>query len=426
MNVLLLGSGGREHAIAWKISQSANLTKLYIAPGNPGMASYGINVPIGVSDFQKLKQFVLEKNIDMLVVGPEIPLVEGIVDFFTGDEALKNISVIGPSKDGALLEGSKDFAKTFMQKYHIPTARYKTFTQASLKQGIEYLKQLTSPYVLKADGLAAGKGVVICPNLANAKNELTDILKTRKFGKASDKVIIEEYLQGIELSVFVLTDGENYKVLPAAKDYKRIGNADTGLNTGGMGSVSPVPFAGEAFMEKVEEQIIIPTINGLKAENILYKGFLFIGLMNVEGNPFVIEYNVRMGDPETESVFPRIESDILDLFEGVAKGTLSEKELKISPKYAACIMAVSKGYPESYPTGKQITGLEEIKDSLVFHAGTRVDEKDHLLTNGGRVLAITSLADTLQDALQKSYENMERIRFEGKYYRLDIGKDLLY
>lgn len=425
MNILLLGSGGREHAIAHKIAQSNKTSQLFIAPGNAGTLNCGKNVNIKNEDFEAVKTFVLQNAIDMVVVGPEAPLVAGIVDFFKNDPQLCNIAIIGPSKQGAELEGSKDYAKAFMSKYNIPTARYNTFCKDTIAQGIDFLRTLKPPYVLKADGLAAGKGVLILDSLAEAEKELKEMLENAKFGNASSKVLIEEYLKGIELSVFVLTDGKNYKILPEAKDYKRIGEADTGLNTGGMGSVSPVPFADKDFMQKVEQQIVVPTVNGLKNENIDYKGFIFIGLMNVDGDPYVIEYNVRMGDPETESVFPRIQSDVVELFEHTFAGTLAEAELKVTPQAAACVMMVAKGYPESYPKGDVIQGIVNVTDSLVFHAGTALNANGETITNGGRVICVTSLADTLNDALDKSYQSVEKIQWQNKYFRRDIGKDVL-
>lgn len=425
MNILLLGSGGREHAIAHKIAQSNKTSQLFIAPGNAGTLNCGKNVNIKNEDFEAVKTFVLQNAIDMVVVGPEAPLVAGIVDFFKNDPQLCNIAIIGPSKQGAELEGSKDYAKAFMSKYNIPTARYNTFSKDTIAQGIDFLRTLKPPYVLKADGLAAGKGVLILDSLAEAEKELKEMLENAKFGNASSKVLIEEYLKGIELSVFVLTDGKNYKILPEAKDYKRIGEADTGLNTGGMGSVSPVPFADKDFMQKVEQQIVVPTVNGLKNENIDYKGFIFIGLMNVDGDPYVIEYNVRMGDPETESVFPRIQSDVVELFEHTFAGTLAEAELKVTQQAAACIMMVAKGYPESYPKGDVIQGIANVTDSLVFHAGTALNANGETITNGGRVICVTSLADTLNDALDKSYQSVEKIQWQNKYFRRDIGKDVL-
>lgn len=424
MNVLIIGSGGREHAFAWKINQSKKLSKLYVAPGNAGTSLIATNVAIHPTDFDAIKKLVLEKNIELVIVGPEDPLVEGIHDFFLADEQLKSIGIIGPKKDGAQLEGSKEFSKKFMVKNNIPTAKYAAFTVETLQDGFHFLESLQPPFVLKADGLAAGKGVVILDDLQAAKNELTEMLTNKKFGAASTKVVIEEFLHGIELSVFVLTDGNSYKILPSAKDYKRIGEGDTGLNTGGMGAISPVPFADDAFIKKVEEQIVKPTITGLKKQGIDYKGFIFIGLMNNNGNPYVIEYNVRMGDPETEVVIPRIESDLLDLFEGVAHQTLHEKEIKISDKTATTVMLVSGGYPEDYEKGKEISNLENIANSLIFHAGTKL-ENNKVVTNGGRVIAVTSLANSIEEALQISFKNAKTIDFENKYYRKDIGKDLL-
>ncbi len=423
MNILILGSGGREHAYAWKLAQSKKLTKLFIAPGNAGTAAVGTNVTIAVTDFDGIKTFVLENQIQMVLVGPEEPLVKGIYDYFLADTQLKNIPVIGPSREGAQLEGSKDFSKQFMIRHHIPTARYETFTKESLKEGLKFLETLEAPYVLKADGLAAGKGVVIPTALAEAKKELSEMLAHAKFGAASQKVVIEEFLKGIELSVFVLTDGNSYKILPAAKDYKRIGEGDTGLNTGGMGAVSPVPFADEAFIKKVEERVIIPTMNGLKKEGITYKGFIFIGLMNCGGEPYVIEYNVRMGDPETEVVLPRIKSDLLDLFEGVANGNLHEKKFEVDTCFTTTVMLVAGDYPETYKKGDTITGLHLVEDSIAFHAGT-IQREDTIVTNGGRVMAITSFGNSMNEALEKSFKNAERIKYEGKYYRKDIGKDL--
>jgi phosphoribosylamine--glycine ligase len=423
MNILILGSGGREHAYAWKLAQSKRLSKLYIAPGNAGTASVGTNVNIAATDFDAIKNFVVENQINMVVVGPEDPLVKGVHDFFLADAALKNIPVIGPQKDGAQLEGSKDFSKQFMFRHHIPTARYETFTKETLAEGLKFLETLEPPYVLKADGLAAGKGVVIPNTLEEAKAELSEMLANAKFGNASAKVVIEEFLKGIELSVFVLTDGNSYKILPAAKDYKRIGVGDVGLNTGGMGAISPVPFANDEFIKKVEERVIIPTINGLKKEGIVYKGFIFIGLMNCNGDPQVIEYNVRMGDPETEVVLPRIKSDLLDLFEGVGSGNLHEKSFEVDTRFATTVMLVAGGYPEEYRKGDVITGFENVKDSIAFHAGTKQDG-DKVLTNGGRIIAITSFGETMKEALEKSFKNADQIKYEGKYYRSDIGKDL--
>ncbi len=423
MNILILGSGGREHAYAWKLAQSKRLSKLYIAPGNAGTASVGTNVNISATDFDAVKKFVVENQINMVVVGPEDPLVKGVHDYFLADEVLKKIPVIGPQKDGAQLEGSKDFSKQFMFRHNIPTARYETFTKETLAEGLKFLETLEPPYVLKADGLAAGKGVVIPNTLEEAKAELSEMLANAKFGNASAKVVIEKFLKGIELSVFVLTDGNSYKILPAAKDYKRIGVGDVGLNTGGMGAISPVPFANEEFIKKVEERVIIPTINGLKKEGIVYKGFIFIGLMNCNGDPQVIEYNVRMGDPETEVVLPRIKSDLLDLFEGVGNGNLHEKSFEVDTRFATTVMLVAGGYPEEYRKGDVMTGFENVKDSIAFHAGTK-QEGDKVVTNGGRVIAITSFGETMKEALQKSFANAEQIKYEGKYYRSDIGKDL--
>ena len=424
MNVLVIGSGGREHAFAWKIAQSPKLNQLFIAPGNAGTAEVGTNVEIGVNDFDAIKDFVLTNNIELIVVGPEDPLVNGIHDYFLADEALKNIGVIGPKKDGAELEGSKEFSKIFMEKHGVPTAKYQSFTKANLEDGYSFLETLTPPYVLKADGLAAGKGVLILDDLVVAKNELSNMIESGKFGDASATVVIEEFLHGIELSVFVLTDGENYKILPSAKDYKRIGEGDTGLNTGGMGAISPVPFADEAYLEKVEELVVKPTIAGLKADGIDYKGFIFIGLMNHNGNPSVVEYNVRMGDPETEVVIPRIKSDLLDLFEGVANQTLHEKNFEVDERTATTVMLVSGGYPEGYEKGKIMTGFDTIENSIPFHAGTKQDG-ENIITSGGRVLALTSFGNGIQDALDKSFLNAEKINFEKKNYRRDIGFDLI-
>lgn len=423
MNVLVLGSGGREHAFAWKIAQSKKLSNLYIAPGNAGTSACGENINVSVTDFDGIKKIVLEKDIDLVVVGPEDPLVKGIVAYFKNDALLKDIAIIGPSQEGAMLEGSKDVAKAFMQKHNIPTARYQTFNSSTLNEAKAFLKELQPPYVLKADGLAAGKGVLILDNIEEAEKELDEMLLNAKFGEASAKVVIEEFLNGIELSIFVLTDGKNYKVLPAAKDYKRIGEGDTGLNTGGMGAISPVPFADESFLQKVEERIIKPTVQGFEKDNIDYKGFVFIGLMNVNGDPFVIEYNVRMGDPETEAVLPRIESDLLETLEAVANQKLNEVEFKLSDKTAATVIMVSGGYPEAYEKGKEINGLDKPTDSIVFHAGTKFND-GKVLTSGGRVLAITSLADNMEEALQISYKTVQNITFEGVNYRKDIGQDL--
>jgi phosphoribosylamine---glycine ligase len=424
MKVLLLGSGGREHALSWKIAQSSHIDELFIAPGNAGTRLHGKNVDMAADDFNAIKGFVLEHGIDMVVVGPEDPLVKGIRDFFEADEQISKIPVIGPDKKGAQLEGSKDFSKQFMEKYNIPTAKYKTFTKDNLEDGYKFLDKLKAPYVLKADGLAAGKGVLILDSLTEAKEELTNMLVDAKFGDASSRVVIEEFLKGIELSVFVLTDGHSYKILPEAKDYKRIGEGDTGLNTGGMGAVSPVPFATPEFMDKVENQIVIPTVKGLQQEGIHYKGFIFIGLMAVKGEPYVIEYNCRMGDPETEVVMPRIKSDILDLFEGVATGTLSERDMEFDPRFATTVMMVSGGYPEAYEKGKTVYGLNEVDECQVFHAGTTSDGPV-VKTSGGRVLAVTAMGRNLETALEKSFRNVDKIEYEGAYYRKDIGQDLM-
>jgi len=424
MNILLLGSGGRESAFAWKIAQSPLLTQLFIAPGNAGTGAYGKNVNIKVTDFAAIKDFVLKNSVEMVLVGPEEPLVKGIHDYFLADAELKRISVIGPQEQGAQLEGSKNYSKAFMRRHNIPTAASATFTKNSLSEGLSYLETHKLPVVLKADGLAAGKGVLICQTLEEAQAELVAMLQDAKFGEASSSVVIEEFLTGIELSVFVLTDGKSYKILPEAKDYKRIGEGDTGLNTGGMGSISPVPFADEAFMKKVEEQIVKPTIHGLKADLIPYKGFIFIGLMNDGGEPSVIEYNVRMGDPETESVMPRIESDFVELLLGVANENLHEKEFKVSPKTAATVMLVASGYPGDYLKGKVITGTENVRDSFVFHAGTVLDE-GQVKTAGGRVIAITSLQDNMFEAVQHAVTDAGRVYWDGRYFRADIGFDLL-
>ena len=423
MNILILGSGGREHTFAYKISQSPRCSKLFVAPGNAGTAGIATNLSISVNDFEAIKKAVLEHAIKMVVVGPEDPLVNGIYDFFQQDSQLKNVMLIGPSKRGALLEGSKERAKEFMMDHKIPTAAYQSFTSESLEAGKQFLETLKPPYVLKADGLAAGKGVLILKDLEEAKSELENMLSKAKFGAASSKVVIEEFLDGIELSVFVLTDGKNYKVLPTAKDYKRIGEGDTGLNTGGMGAVSPVPFADEVLMKKIEERIVKPTVNGLQAERIEYKGFVFIGLIKVNNEPYVIEYNVRMGDPETEAVLPRIKTDLVNLFEATANQKLDEISLEMDERSAATIMVVSGGYPEAYEKGKEIIGIEKVKVSIVFHAGSALKD-GKVVTNGGRVIAVTSLDKDFKKAIKKSYQEIEKLSFDTMYYRTDIGFDL--
>lgn len=423
MNVLILGSGGREHAFAWKISQSSLIHNIFVAPGNAGTGEFGTNLSIDPSDFKTIKKAVIEHNIKMVVVGPEDPLVKGIVEFFEKDKALAGVAVIGPNSTAAQLEGSKDFAKQFMVKHGIPTAKYASFTNATLKEGQAFLETLKAPYVLKASGLAAGKGVVILDDLAKAKKELKAMLTDKKFGEASSTVVIEEFLKGIECSVFIMTDGNNYKILPEAKDYKRIGEGDIGLNTGGMGAVSPVPFCTPEFIDKIEAQIIIPTMKGLKADGIDYRGFIFFGIIKVGNEPYVIEYNCRMGDPETEVVIPRIKSDLLHLFEGIATQTLGECDVQVDPRYCTTTMLVSKGYPESYEKGKEITDLEEVRDCLTFHAGTK-KSGSKVVTNGGRVIATSAYGSSLHEALAKSNEAADTISFSGKYFRKDIGNDL--
>ena len=422
MKVLLLGSGGREHALAWKINQSERLTKLYVAPGNAGTAEIAENVNIKVTDFEALANFVENNAIDMLVVGPEDPLVEGIRDYFEADARFARLMIVGPGKAGAILEGSKDFAKEFMFRHHIPTAGYLTVTKDNLEKGFAFLETLKPPYVLKADGLAAGKGVLILDNLEEAKREL-ELMLGGKFGKAGNQVVIEEYLKGIELSVFALTDGRSYKILGSAKDYKRIGEGDTGLNTGGMGAVSPVPFANEEFNRKVEERVVRPTIEGLQKDGIDYKGFVFFGLMNVGGDPYVIEYNVRMGDPETEVVMPRLKTDVLSLFEAMAKGELEQAAFELDDRFCTTVMLVSQGYPGDYEKGKEITGVPDVKGSIVFHAGTKLAE-GKVVTNGGRVIAVSSFGKTMREALAQSYKNVAKIHFDGMNFRRDIGFDL--
>ena len=423
MNILILGSGGREHTLAWKLHQSSRLTKLFVAPGNAGTDAIAKNIPIGVNDFDDIRELVLSENIDMVVIGPEDPLVNGVHDFFLNDEKLKNVPVIGPQKAAAELEGSKEFAKQFMTRHDIPTAAYQSFTASELQKGYAFLETLNAPYVLKADGLAAGKGVLILEDLNEAKTELRKMLVDEKFGDASATVVIEEFLAGIELSVFVLTDGKGFKVLPTAKDYKRIGEGDTGLNTGGMGAISPVPFTDKEFMGKIHDRVVIPTVEGLKKDNLPYKGFVFIGLIKVGDDPFVIEYNVRLGDPETEVVIPRIKNDLVEVFQAVANQTLDSIDLKLDERTATTVMLVSGGYPEAYEKGKEITGYDTISDSLVFHAGTKL-EKGKVLTNGGRVMAITSFGNDFKEALQKSYKNIEKVDFEKMNFRTDLGFDL--
>jgi phosphoribosylamine--glycine ligase len=423
MNILILGAGGREHTLAWKLKQSPKLDQLFVAPGNAGTAAVAKNLSIGVNDFEAIKKAVLSNSINMVVVGPEDPLVNGVHDFFLNDPEIKHIPVIGPQKAAATLEGSKDFAKEFMIRHNIPTAAYQSFTSNTLKKGFAFLETLNPPYVLKADGLAAGKGVVILSDIAEAKKELQSMLIGAKFGNASATVVIEEFLVGIELSVFVLTDGKNYKVLPTAKDYKRIGEGDTGLNTGGMGAISPVPFADKAFMDNIHERVVKPTVEGLKKDNLPYKGFIFIGLIKVGDEPKVIEYNVRLGDPETEVVLPRIENDLVEVFQAVANQTLDQIDLRIDDRTATTVMTVAGGYPETYEKGKEITGHDDITDSLVFHAGTTLKD-GKVVTNGGRVMAITSFGENFQEALAVSYKNLEKLHFEGMYFRKDLGFDL--
>lgn len=424
MNILLLGSGGREHAFAWKIKQSPLLTKLWIAPGNAGTAMCGENIKINPTDFVSIKNFVIKNKINTVIVGPEDPLVKGIADYFCSDEELKNIPIVGPSRQAAMLEGSKDFAKAFMKKYNIPTAEYQSFSVNEIKGAKVFIKKMKPPYVLKADGLAAGKGVVICNDIHEAEKELDDMLQNKKFGEASSKVVIEQFLKGIELSSFVVSDGISFRLLPSAKDYKRIDEGDTGPNTGGMGAVSPVPFADDEFMKKVNDRIIYPTMNGLKKEGIEYNGFLFVGLMNVSGDPYVIEYNVRMGDPETEVVLPRIKTDLLEIVKAVAEKKLDTVKIETCPEYAVTVMLVSKGYPGNYEKGKIVTNLEKVTDSVIYHAGTDMNN-NNIVTNGGRVLAVTSLHKDMQTAMNISLQNAEKIDFAGKYFRKDIGADLL-
>ncbi len=423
MNVLILGSGGREHAISWKVTQSSQLDKLFIAPGNAGTSQLGVNVDLQVNDFEGIAKFAVENKIDYVMVGPEDPLVNGIHDYFLADEKLSKIAIIGPNKEAAQLEGSKDFSKQFMKRHNIPTAKYATFTKETLNEGYSFLESMKAPYVLKADGLAAGKGVLILDTLEEAKAELKNMLADAKFGDASSRVVIEQFLDGIEMSTFVITDGISYKILPEAKDYKRIGEGDTGLNTGGMGALSPVPFASQLFKDKIENQIIIPTIKGLKKDGIVYKGFIFFGIIKVGNEPYVIEYNCRMGDPETEVVMPRLRSDILDLFEGVASQTLSERDVVFYDKAACGVMMVSGGYPEAYEKEKEISGINGVVDSIVFHAGTRKDGAK-VISAGGRVICVTSYGNDIESALETSYKNAAKINFEGAYYRKDIGFDV--
>ncbi len=422
LNILLVGSGGREHAMAWKIKQSEKVNKLFIAPGNAGTGNIGENIAVSVSDFEGLKKVILEKSIDLVVVGPEVPLVDGLHDFFLDDEELKEVKVVGPQKIGATLEGSKDFAKDFMDRHKIPTAKYKTVTPETLAEGIEFLKTMKAPYVLKADGLAAGKGVLIIEDLGEAEASLK-IMLDGQFGEASSKVVIEEFLSGVELSVFAITDGKDYQILPEAKDYKRIGEGDTGLNTGGMGAISPVPFANAEYMKKIEDRIIKPTVDGLRKDNISYNGFIFFGLINVDGDPYVIEYNVRMGDPETEAVMLRIKSDFVDLLEAAANGTMSEQSIEIDERTAVTVMLVSGGYPGTYENGKTMTGFDEVENSILFHAGTK-QESNKVVTAGGRVIAISSYGSSIEEALKQSYANAEKIEFDGRYFRKDLGFDL--
>lgn len=424
MKILIIGGGGREHALAWKIEQSPMLEKLYIAPGNAGTASIGQNINLDINDFGNIRDFVLQKAITLVIVGPEAPLVNGLKDFFDSDATLSHIPVFGPGMEGARLEGSKERAKQFMKKHHIPTAGYQAFGKDELEKALSYLETIPPPYVLKADGLAGGKGVVICEDIKQAAGEVTAMLRDAKFGEASSKVVIEEFMKGIELSVFVITDGTTYRMLPAAKDYKRVGEEDTGLNTGGMGSVSPVPFVDETFMKKVEEQIIKPTIEGLKKEHVDYTGFIFFGLMNMDNNPYVVEYNARMGDPEAESVIPRIRSDLLELIDAATKGKLREKSVDIDQRYSTSVMLVSGGYPGKYAKGIGIDGLEKVSDSIIFHAGTKNDN-NQTVTSGGRVIAVTGMDDSMEAALENAYRACQTINFEGKYYRKDIGYDLI-